>query len=145
MLEWLPRLRLKGSALPLSGSLGSVSFGAFFTCFMWEHERRRKIYFIGGWDFKPTQPKLGESKSFIYSCWLTITDTSNKISLTLFFILTKITIQMAMRINVTTTPTRTPSTGVICTRTARDDAENFKDIRFVVSGELGRSDVAWEN
>jgi hypothetical protein len=34
MLEWLPRLRLKGSALPLSGSLGSVSFGAFLTCFM---------------------------------------------------------------------------------------------------------------
>lgn len=33
--------------------------------------------------------------------------------LTLFFILTKITMQMAMRSNVTTTPTRTPSTGVI--------------------------------
>jgi hypothetical protein len=38
--------------------------------------------------------------------------------------------QMAMRINVTTTPTRTPSTGVICTRTARDDAENSKNIIF---------------
>ena len=43
-------------------------------------------------------------------------------SLTLFFIFTKITMQMAMRINVTTTPTSTPRTGVICTRTARDDA-----------------------
>lgn len=30
--------------------------------------------------------------------------------------------QMAMRINVTMTPTRTPRTGVICTRTARDGA-----------------------
>lgn len=29
ILEWLPRFRLKGSALPLSGSVGSVSFGAF--------------------------------------------------------------------------------------------------------------------
>jgi predicted small integral membrane protein len=44
--------------------------------------------------------------------------------LTLFFILTKITMQMAMRINVTTTPTSTPRTGVICTSTARDDAAN---------------------
>jgi hypothetical protein len=30
ILEWLPRLRLKGSALPLSGSVGSESFGDFF-------------------------------------------------------------------------------------------------------------------
>jgi hypothetical protein len=52
--------------------------------------------------------------------------------LTLFLNFTKITIHMAMRINVTTTPTRTPSTGVICTRTARDDAGNSKNIRFVV-------------
>lgn len=33
--------------------------------------------------------------------------------LTLFLILTKITMQIAIRISVTTTPTRTPSTGVI--------------------------------
>jgi hypothetical protein len=31
MLEWLPWLRLKGSALPLSGSFGSVSLGTFLT------------------------------------------------------------------------------------------------------------------
>lgn len=48
-------------------------------------------------------------------------------SLTLFFIFTKITMQMAMRINVTTTPTSTPRTGVICTRTARDDAAKKRE------------------
>ena len=52
---------------------------------------------------------------------------------------------MAMRINVTTTPTSTPSTGVICTRTAREDAENFKDVKFVVfSGELKRRTLRGE-
>lgn len=55
----------------------------------------------------------------------------DKNCLTLFFILTKITIHMAMRINVATTPTRTPSTGVIWTRTARDDAGNSQNIIYL--------------
>lgn len=52
--------------------------------------------------------------------------------LTLFLILTKITMQTAMRISVTTTPTRTPSTGVIWTSTALDEAgETRKNIHLL--------------
>lgn len=43
-----------------------------------------------------------------------------------------------MRTKVTTTPTRTPSTGVICTRTARDDAENSKNIIFMFAQRILR-------
>lgn len=45
--------------------------------------------------------------------------------------------QMAMSINVTTTPTSTPRTGVICTRTARDEAENSKYVIFRPSKKKG--------
>lgn len=40
--------------------------------------------------------------------------------------------QMAIRINVTMTPTSTPRTGVICTRTARDGATPGKRKRNLV-------------
>jgi hypothetical protein len=96
--------------------------------------KKKKLYFIGCWDFLAYATKCaGKGVSFIYSGnGSLVPQVHGGRNLTLFFIFTKITIHMAMRINVTTTPTRTPSTGVICTRTARDDAENTKNVIFVV-------------
>lgn len=52
ILEWLPKFRLKGSALPLSGSFGSVSLGAFLlTCYTncggaGEEEKRKDVLLV---------------------------------------------------------------------------------------------------
>lgn len=49
MLEWLPRLRLNGSALPLSGpSPVSVSLGAFFFLTFYEFKKRAYVHILLG-------------------------------------------------------------------------------------------------